>query len=84
MTVPPGSELVVTLKAGTMVIDSAFVLVPPNVSVTRTEKFAVPVAPGVPEKTPAVESERLPGRDPEATVQVFAPIPPLEANAGAE
>ena len=73
----------VIVSAVTIVMESAFVAVPPRASVTRTVKFDVPAAVGVPEKTPVAESVRPVGRVPAVLAQVNAPEPPDAARGGA-
>ena len=49
----------------------------PLLAVACTEKVKVPVAVGVPERTPPVESDIPPGRLPVAFVKVYGLLPPL-------
>src|SRR5262249_60607247 len=64
-TVPPGSDAVVTLSAGSaMARSNAFVAVVFAESFTCTVKLAVLAAVGVPAITPAALSERPAGRLP--------------------
>jgi hypothetical protein len=46
-------------------------------SVTFTVKVDVPVAEGVPEIVPELLSDRFAGSEPDTTVQVSVPVPPV-------
>jgi hypothetical protein len=73
--VPFGSEdVVITGGTPTMVIDNAFVSLPPPF-VAFTVKLNVPVAEGVPEITPAVERVKPVGNEPLSRVHVIGVEP---------
>jgi hypothetical protein len=50
-------------------------------SVTVIAKFDVPLAAGVPEMTPPLESVNPDGKPPEAIAHVYPGVPPLALNA---
>jgi hypothetical protein len=52
-------------------------------SLTDTVNVALPVALGVPEITPALESARPAGKLPEVSVHVYPGVPPLALSAAA-
>ena len=68
----PGLAVAVVVGVGftMIVIDRAFVVEVPLISVTMTVKPALPVAPGVPLMTPEESSDRPDGRLPLAIDQV--------------
>ena len=68
--------MVVTLSGAAMRIEKERVDVPPLAPVTFTSNDAVPVAVGVPEIVPPLESERPAGSAPEAMDQVYGDAPP--------
>lgn len=55
----------------------AFVAEADAASVTLKVTLGAPAAVGVPEMTPVLERVSPAGSDPESTVQVFAPLPPV-------
>ena len=68
------------VSAAVIVIESAFVAVAPTLSVTRTVKFDVPAADGVPAMTPAPVIGLNPaGSDPDANDHVNGVVPPAAA-----
>jgi len=62
--------------AGLMVILKALVAVSESASRTRTVKFDVPAAEGVPEISPAGESARPFGRVPDVMAHEYGATPP--------
>ena len=72
--VPSGNDAVVMVSgtaAELTVMLSAFVAVCPLASLTRTVKFLVPVAVGVPEITPVLDARAKPaGNPPELSNQL--------------
>ena len=80
-TVPAGSDAVVIVKAGLIVSDSAFVVLPLALSVTFTVKLLDPAAPGVPEIVPPVDKVNPAGSVPTDTVHVYGVNPPEAASA---
>ena len=69
-TVPAGNDDVVIVKAGLIVSDSAFVVLPLALSVTFTVKLLDPAVPGVPEIVPPTDRVNPAGRVPSDTVHV--------------
>jgi hypothetical protein len=80
-TVPAGSDAVVIVKAGLIVSDSAFVMLPLALSVTFTVKLVDPAVPGVPEIVPPADRVNPAGSVPTDTVQVYGVNPPEAASA---
>ena len=78
---PAGSDAVVIVKAGLIVSDSAFVVVPFALSVTFTVKLLDSAVPGVPEIVPPVDKVNAAGSVPTDTVQVYGAVPPETASA---
>jgi hypothetical protein len=83
-SVPPGKLVVEIVSGGGALIfntKACAAEVTPAASVTVTEKFAVPVAFGVPEITP-VDAPSLAqvGSVPLDTAHVYAPVPPVAAS----
>ena len=78
---PAGSDAVVIVKAGLIVSDSAFVVVPFALSVTFTVKLLDSAVPGVPEIVPPVDKVNAAGRVPTDTVQVYGAVPLETASA---
>ena len=80
-TMPAGSEDVVTLKVGKlMVIDNAAVTETDALSVTRTAKSLGPGVPVTPEIVPPAARLNPGGSDPLATVHVYGGDPPEAAS----
>jgi len=69
-TMPAGSDAVVIVRAGLIVSDSAFVMLPPALSVTFTVKLLGPAVPGVPEIVPPADRLKPAGSVPRDIVQV--------------
>ena len=80
-TVPAGSDAVVIVKAGLIVSDSAFVVLPLALSVTFTVKLLDPAVPGVPEIVPPADRLNPAGSVPTDTVHVYGVDPPEAASA---
>ena len=80
-TVPTGNDVVVIVKAGLIVRDSAFVVLPLALSVTFTVKLLVPAVPGVPEIVPPADRLNPEGSVPRDTVHVYGANPPDAASA---
>lgn len=74
---PPGNDVVVTVKPVAIVICRAAVAVWPAESVTRRVKLEAPAAVGVPEITPSAASVRPAGNVPVAIDQVYGAAPPV-------
>ena len=79
---PAGSDDVVILKAGGLIVsDSAFVVLPLALSVTRTVKLLDPAVPGVPEIVPPAARLNPAGSDPADTDHEYGGDPPEAASA---
>ena len=78
---PAGSDNVVILNTGLTVSDSAFVVLPLALSVTRTVKLLDPEIPGVPDIVPAAARFNPEGSDPADTVHEYGGDPPEAASA---
>jgi hypothetical protein len=81
LTMPVGTEVVVIASSGLMVMPSGCVAESAvgAESATFTVNVDAPAVVGVPEIFPAA-SARPAGRDPEATLQVSVPAPPVAAS----
>jgi len=80
--VPAGSDAVVMLNAGGLIVrDSAFVVLPFALSVTFTVKLLDPAVPGVPDIVPPAERLKPAGSVPTDTVHVYGGDPPEAASA---
>src|SRR3989304_489177 len=80
-TVPSDNSVVVTDSAAYTVIESALSEYAPLASITRTVKFDVPAAVGVPLITPVAVFRFNPaGRLPVATDQLYGVLPPVADN----
>ena len=73
-----GGLALVTDGPATMVIESGLVAVAPTLSVAVTENVKLPVAVGVPERTPALLSVKPAGKVP-VLVNVRGAVPPVAA-----
>jgi hypothetical protein len=80
-TIPAGNDAVVIAKAGLIVSDSAFVVLPFALSVTFTVKLLDPALPGVPDIVPPADSVKPEGSVPSDTVHVYGADPPEAASA---
>ena len=82
-TVPAGSDDVVILSAGGLIVsDSAAVVVTPiALSVTFTVKLLDPAVPGVPEIVPPADRVNPAGSVPTDTVHEYGGDPPAAASA---
>ena len=67
-------------EAGVMVRVNAFVADALFLSVTCTVKLAVPVAVGVPLRTPPLLKLNPAGKLPDASDQLYGVVPPVAAN----
>jgi hypothetical protein len=79
--VPALSDAVVIAKAGLIVSDSAFVVLPLALSVTFTVKLLNPAVPGVPDIVPPTDSVNPEGSVPADIVHVYGGDPPEAASA---
>jgi hypothetical protein len=70
------------LNAGVLISrDSAFVVLAPPFSVTRTVKLLDPAVPGVPEIVPPADRLKPAGSDPLATDHTYGGVPPAAPSA---
>jgi hypothetical protein len=69
-------DVVIPMAGGLIVSDSAAVVDPDALSVTRTVKLLDPAAPGVPEIVPPAERLKPVGSDPVATDHEYGGEPP--------
>jgi len=75
--VPPGSDEVVTLSPGPLIISESTVLaVTESLSVTLTVKLDGPGVVGVPEMVPPARLSPA-GSDPPATDHIYGGVPPV-------
>jgi len=80
--VPDGrvGEVVMAMPVPTVRLNDCSAL-RPRLSVTRTTKFEVPLATGVPVRAPPVERFRPLGSEPEVSAQEYGAEPPVAASA---
>jgi hypothetical protein len=82
-TTPSGSEFVVIASDALIVIERSFVPLRPPLSTTRTVKFVVPAAVGIPLINPVplvwVDIFNPAGNEPETTDHIFGTVPPVKS-----
>jgi hypothetical protein len=78
-TVPPASELVVT-ETGLATVSVRLLDAVCEPSVAATLNDEVPAALGVPVMAPLADNDRPAGRLPDASDQVYDPVPPVAAS----